>query len=189
MSPWAPRYISAIGMINLIITVEKKSKQWNRLAGSWMRYSEIRGLLYLFNNGQYYYLTREIAKRKKSMVVWAIHEELNLPGFLFIAINQDGKEVLLENVFTLSQICCSLRTSLHMPSSLKSYFSLCPVCLLLKRNFSWTRTITAWLHVSMHHCRTSLVYWGSCLNIKWLFRLSSENIYMFILQDHFCGLA
>lgn len=153
-----------------------------------MRYSERRGLLSLFNNG-HYYLTGETAKREKSMVVWALHEKLNLFRFLFITINQEGKEVLLENVFTLSQMCCSLRTSLHMPGSLKSYFSLCPVCLLLKRNFSWTRTITAWLHVSMHHCGTSLAYWGSCLNIKWLVRLSSENIYMFILPDRFCGLA
>lgn len=48
------------------------------------------------------------------MAASALREILNLFEFLFITINQGGKEVLLENVFTLNHMCCLLRTSLHM---------------------------------------------------------------------------
>lgn len=39
-------------------------------------------------------------------------------GFILTTVNQDGKEVLLENVFTLSQICCLLRVYVWLTKEL-----------------------------------------------------------------------
>lgn len=121
------------------------------------------GVLSSFHNG-YYHLTAERAKREKSMTVSALHKKLKLIWVYTHYYKPRRKRSSFRKCFHFKSDVLLTKNLVYVRLALQRVIirllAFRPVFPLPKRNFSLTETRAARVHVSMHHCGTSLAYWG-----------------------------